>query len=65
MHRSTVTDRSLISKSFIEHPWSKTTEDVAKFYDVNEEIGLSEERVRHDFERYGPNGNSTAIYNTL
>ncbi len=58
MQRTSLTNRSSIPKSTIDHPWAKTIEDVAAFYNVNEEAGLSEERVRRDLERYGPNGKS-------
>jgi hypothetical protein len=40
----------------IDYPWTKTKEDVAAFYNVEEAKGLSEERVKRDLERYGPNG---------
>jgi hypothetical protein len=40
----------------IDYPWTKTKEDVAAFYNVEETKGLSEERVKRDLERYGPNG---------
>jgi hypothetical protein len=40
----------------IDYPWTKTKEDVAAFYNVEESKGLSEERVKRDLERYGPNG---------
>ena len=56
MHRTTVTRRSSNPKSIIDHPWTKTIEEVTSFYNVDEEVGLSEERVREDLERYGPNG---------
>ena len=45
------------SMMIIDYPWTKTKEDVAAFYNVEETKGLSEERVKRDLERYGPNGN--------
>jgi hypothetical protein len=56
MQRTSVTNRSSTPKSIIDYPWTKTKEDVTAFYHVDEETGLSEERVRRDLERYGPNG---------
>ncbi|CAF1543866.1 unnamed protein product, partial [Adineta ricciae] len=44
-----------ISNQVIEYPWAKTKEDVAAFYTVDEAKGLSDERVKRDLERYGPN----------
>jgi hypothetical protein len=41
----------------IDYPWTKTIEEVSHFYHVEEEVGLSDERIREDFQRYGPNGN--------
>lgn len=48
--------QSSTSKLFLEHPWTKTKEDVAHFYKVDETQGLSEERVAQDLGTYGPNG---------
>lgn len=56
MHRTNTTDRSSTSKSVLEYPWTKTKEDIASFYKVDEAKGLSEERAREDLEKYGPNG---------
>ncbi len=56
MHRTSTTRRSSNANSVIDYPWTKTKEDVAAFYTVEEAKGLSEERVKRDFERYGPNG---------
>jgi len=56
MHRTNTTDRSSIPKLVLDYPWTKTKEDIASFYKVDEAKGLSEERVRQDLERYGPNG---------
>jgi hypothetical protein len=52
----------------IDYPWTKTKEDVAAFYNVEETKGLSEERVKRDLERYGPNGKileQNYLYNLL
>ena len=56
MHRSSLTPRLSASKLVLDNPWTKTKEDVAAFYNVEETKGLSEERVKRDLERYGPNG---------
>ncbi len=56
MHRPSVVRRSSTSAVNIDYPWTKTKEDVAAFYTVEESKGLSEERVKRDLERYGPNG---------
>ena len=56
MHRPSVGRRSSQSMMVIDYPWTKTKEDVANYYKVDETVGLSEERVRQDLERYGPNG---------
>ncbi len=56
MHRSSLGRRASTSTIVIDYPWTKTKEDVAAFYNVEETKGLSEERVKRDLERYGPNG---------
>ncbi len=56
MHRSDTIHRSSTPKLSLDYPWTKTTEDIISFYDVDESKGLTEERVRKDLERYGPNG---------
>ena len=56
MHRPSVVRRSSNATIVIDYPWTKTKEDTASFYKVDEAKGLSEERVRQDLERYGPNG---------
>ena len=56
MHRPSMAHRSSVSMIVIDYPWTKTKEDVAAFYNVEETKGLSEERVKRDLERYGPNG---------
>ena len=45
-------------KPVVDQPWTKTKEDVIATYNVDEDKGLSEERVREDLEYYGPNGNA-------
>ncbi|UJR09377.1 hypothetical protein I4U23_013620 [Adineta vaga] len=55
MHRPSMAHRSSVSMIVIDYPWTKTKEDVASFYNVEEAKGLSEERVKRDLERYGPN----------
>lgn len=56
MHRPPMAHRASVSMVVIDYPWTKTKEDVAAFYNVEETKGLSEERVKRDLERYGPNG---------
>jgi hypothetical protein len=51
-----MTHRVSIPKLVLDYPWTKTKDDIASFYNVDETEGLSEERVRQDLERYGPNG---------
>ncbi|CAF1355152.1 unnamed protein product [Rotaria sp. Silwood1] len=55
MHRPAMAHRASVSMAVIDYPWTKTKEDVAAFYNVEETKGLSEERVKRDLERYGPN----------
>ncbi|CAF3223541.1 unnamed protein product [Rotaria sp. Silwood2] len=55
MHRPAMAHRASVSMVVIDYPWTKTKEDVAAFYNVEETKGLSEERVKRDLERYGPN----------
>jgi hypothetical protein len=56
MHRTNATDRSSLPELVLDYPWTKTKEDTASFYKVDETKGLTEERVRQDLEKYGPNG---------
>jgi hypothetical protein len=56
MHRTNATDRSSLPELVLDYPWTKTKEDTASFYKVAETKGLTEERVRQDLEKYGPNG---------
>jgi hypothetical protein len=51
-----MTRRASTAVVIIDYPWTKTKEDAAAFYNVEESKGLSEERVKRDLERYGPNG---------
>ncbi|CAF1120236.1 unnamed protein product, partial [Didymodactylos carnosus] len=55
MHRPSMAHRASISLIVIDYPWAKTKEDVLAFYNTDETKGLSEERVKRDLERYGPN----------
>ncbi len=56
MHRPSAVRRPSNAAINIDYPWTKTKEDVAAFYTVEEAKGLSEERIKRDLERYGPNG---------
>ncbi|CAF1181255.1 unnamed protein product, partial [Rotaria sordida] len=47
--------RSSNGKLIIDYPWTKTKEEIADLYSVDEDIGLPEDRIRQSFERYGPN----------
>ncbi|CAF4615390.1 unnamed protein product [Rotaria sp. Silwood2] len=55
MHQTTMAKESSNPKLVIDYPWTKTKEEIADFYNVDEDIGLPEERIRQDFELYGPN----------
>ncbi|CAF3436937.1 unnamed protein product [Rotaria socialis] len=55
MHRTSLNRQSSFPKLGLDAPWTKTKDDVAGFYKVDEAKGLSEERVRQDLETYGPN----------
>jgi magnesium-transporting ATPase (P-type) len=61
MHRNNTTHRSSVSvpNIILDKPWTKSKEEVANYYKVDEANGLTEERVRQDLERYGPNGKKT------
>lgn len=59
MQQSSPNRRSPAAKSVLEAPWTKTKEDIANYYRVDETLGLSEERVRQDLETHGPNGIET------
>nr|XP_009861043.2 sarcoplasmic/endoplasmic reticulum calcium ATPase 2-like isoform X2 [Ciona intestinalis] len=39
----------------MEDAYAKTTEEVLKFFDVSENLGLSQEQVKRNREKYGPN----------
>ncbi|CAF4259459.1 unnamed protein product, partial [Rotaria sordida] len=47
--------QSSSGKLIIDYPWTKTKEENADLYRVDEDIGLPEDRIRQSFERYGPN----------
>ncbi|CAF4974516.1 unnamed protein product, partial [Rotaria sp. Silwood1] len=49
------TKQSLSTKIIIDYPWTKTKEEIADLYHVDEDIGLLEDLIRQSFERYGPN----------
>ena len=61
MHRNNTTHRSSVPTVILDNPWTKTKEETASYYKVDETIGLTEERVRQDFERYGPNGRKITL----
>lgn len=48
--------------------WTKSSEEVFKYFDVEEEKGLSDAQVKRNQEKYGPNGlcfYSVDIYFTI
>ncbi|CAF1341922.1 unnamed protein product [Rotaria sordida] len=55
MQQSIIRRRSSIAKLVLDFPWTKTKEDIVDFFHVEESKGLSQERVKRDLERYGPN----------
>jgi len=40
----------------MDQAFSKTTEEVTAFFGVDENVGLTEEQVKKNLEKYGPNG---------
>ena len=56
MNRTNAIRRASEAKVALEYPWTETTEAIARFYTVDEAQGLTEQRVRQDLEKYGPNG---------
>ncbi|CAF3890020.1 unnamed protein product [Rotaria sp. Silwood1] len=56
-HSTSRTKQSLSTKLIIDYPWTKTKEEIADLYHVDEDIGLLEDLIRQSFERYGPNSN--------
>ncbi|CAF5209741.1 unnamed protein product, partial [Rotaria magnacalcarata] len=55
MHQTSLNRQSSFAKTGLDAPWTKTKDEIADFYKVDETKGLSEERVRQDLETYGPN----------
>lgn len=56
MRRTSVSRRSSNATAIINYPWTKIKEEIATFYNVDESKGLSDEQVKQNLERYGPNG---------
>lgn len=46
----------------MEQAWAKTREECLKYFNVDEEKGLSEDEVAKAQERYGPNGKYIYFY---
>ncbi|KAI0982599.1 hypothetical protein GJ496_010971 [Pomphorhynchus laevis] len=46
---------SFESSTFLEFPWTKTTDEILQYFNVNEDIGLSDEVVLNRLEQYGYN----------
>lgn len=40
----------------MEDGFSKTSEEVLKYFGTNEEVGLTPDQVKHFQAKYGPNG---------
>jgi len=40
----------------MEDAYAKTTEEVLNYFNVSERLGLSQEEVKQNKKRYGPNG---------
>lgn len=45
----------------MELPWAKTKEECLKYFNVDEEKGLSDDQVVKLQEKYGPNGNLSQL----
>jgi len=56
MQRETTTDRSTSPKSVLDYPWTKTVDEIKQAYDVNDDVGLSDDRIEQGLRKYGPNG---------
>lgn len=41
----------------MDQAWAKSKEECLKYFNVDEEKGLSEDQVAKSQEKYGPNGN--------
>ena len=41
----------------MEDAYAKTTEEVLKSFNVSESLGLSQDEVKQNRQKYGPNGN--------
>ena len=39
----------------MDAPWAKSTEEVLRFFNVDETVGLSESQVERNLKKYGPN----------
>lgn len=46
----------------MDQSFTKTTEEVLAYFGVDENVGLTEEQVKKNFEKYGPNGEFRLIY---
>jgi len=40
----------------MENPHARTVEEVIKHYDTDIDLGLSDEQIEENQEKYGPNG---------
>jgi len=39
----------------MDAPWAKSTEEVLRFFNVDQTVGLSESQVERNLKKYGPN----------
>ena len=46
----------------MEGAFSKTSDEVCLFFNVEEEIGLSDDQVKRQFERFGANGKFVVLF---
>lgn len=46
----------------MDQAWAKTREECLKYFNVDEERGLSEDQVAKAQEKYGPNGKRLTFF---
>lgn len=46
----------------MEDAYAKTSEEVLKYFNVSENLGLSQEEVKRNKKKYGPNGKKTMLF---
>ena len=45
--------------------WTKSTDEVLKYFDVQEDNGLSDSQIKRNQEKYGPNGKCLKIITNI